>query len=86
MEYLVITPTEHLMLQDRDGNRFLMLYVRMYIDTVVDNMTYFVKKNTLILFLGIILMNTQTTKCIKYFHYNSATKIRMSLDEFYVSM
>lgn len=27
-------------------------------------------------------MNTQTTKCIKYFHYNSATKIRMSLDEF----
>lgn len=85
MECLVITPTEHLMLQDREGNRFLMLHVRMYIDTVADNMTYFVQ-NTVILFLGIILMNTQTTKCIKYFHYNSATKIRMSLDEFYVSM
>lgn len=85
MECLVITPTEHLMLQDREGNRFLMLHVRMYIDTVADNMTYFVQ-NTVILFLGIILMNTQTTKCIKYFHYNSAAKIRMSLDEFYVSM
>lgn len=44
MECLVITPTEHLMLQDREGNRFLMLYVRMYIDTVADNMTYFVEK------------------------------------------
>lgn len=79
MEWLVIMPTEHLMLQDREGN--CTLCVRMYIDTVADNMTPLV-----ILLLGIILMNTQTqSNVVKYFHYNSTTKIRMSLDEFYVS-
>lgn len=81
MECLVITPAEHLMLQDREGNRFRTLYIRMYIDTVADNDTFSDSTSW-----HNSHEYTNTTKCIKYFHYNSATKIRMSLDEFYVLM